>query len=125
VEKAEIVLRGAADNEMATAQMGKWILGVTPNDRTSDAVNFTTAASYPPGFAVSSLTVSDGTVHFGTDVSTGTLTLSGGTLTGSGDVTVTGLTTWTGGTISGAGTLYTDGASTLGTTSSVLALTSI
>jgi len=32
VEKAEIVVRGTADNEMATAQAGKWILDVAPSD---------------------------------------------------------------------------------------------
>jgi len=46
MDKAEIVLRGAADNEMATAQMGKWILDVTPNDRTSDVAVRTLEARF-------------------------------------------------------------------------------
>jgi hypothetical protein len=36
VDKAKIVVRGTVGNEMATAQIGKWILNVAPNDCTSD-----------------------------------------------------------------------------------------
>jgi hypothetical protein len=44
-----------------------------------------------------------GTLNLLSNAATGTATLSGGILTGPGDLTVAGLLTWTAGTISGAG----------------------
>jgi hypothetical protein len=49
------------------------------------------------------LTVSGGTINFDVNVNLSALTLSGGALSGVGDVTVAGLLTWTGGTMSGHG----------------------
>lgn len=50
-----------------------------------------------------------GTASFSNNVTFPSLTLDRGTLTGTGDVTVTGLITWTGGTISGAGRVHANG----------------
>ena len=55
-----------------------------------------------------------GTAEFVADASTGTLTQSGGTLTGAGTLTVTGQTTWTGGTMSGIGRTIALGGLQLG-----------
>jgi hypothetical protein len=48
--------------------------------------------------------VSAGSANFGRDFTTGTLQLSGGTLTGAGSITVTSGLSWTGGTLAGTGT---------------------
>jgi hypothetical protein len=56
------------------------------------------------GYSVATTTVASGTVNFARDVSVANLTLSGGSLTGLGPVTVTGVMNWTGGTLSGIGT---------------------
>jgi CHAD domain-containing protein len=46
VDKAEIIVRGTAGNEMAAAQIGKWILDVAPDDRTSDIAVRTLTARF-------------------------------------------------------------------------------
>jgi YD repeat-containing protein len=53
--------------------------------------------------------ISSGTVNFGVSAKTTALTLDGGTLTGSGTVTVTGLLTWSTGTMSGIGQTVASG----------------
>jgi fibronectin-binding autotransporter adhesin len=58
-------------------------------------------------------TISNGTVAFDSAVTLGSLTLSGGTLAGLGDVSVTGLLTWTGGTMTGAGQTDANGGMTI------------
>ena len=63
-------------------------------------------------YNVSGLTnIHSGTVNFnsGNNITTGTLTQSGGTLAGSDTITVSGLMTWTGGTESGTGTTEANG----------------
>jgi hypothetical protein len=55
------------------------------------------------------LTVSNGTLSFDTDIALAGLTLTGGTLTGAGDVAVNGLLTWLGGTMSGVGSTDANG----------------
>ncbi len=62
------------------------------------------------------LTISSGTLDLstGSAISVPSLTLTGGTLTGSDTVTVTGQTTWTGGTMSGTGTTIAQGGLQLG-----------
>ena len=66
----------------------------------------TVAGSYDVG---NETTISGGTASFLSNVTFPSLTLSGGTLSGVGDVTVAGLLTWTGGTMSGPGTTFADG----------------
>ncbi len=58
-----------------------------------------------------SLAISGGTASFdsGETIGPGTLSLSGGSLEGSDEVTVSGLTTWTGGTMSGTGVINANG----------------
>ncbi len=63
------------------------------------------------------MTITAGTLDIdgvGPALSTATLTMSNGTLTGGEDLTVTGATTWTGGTMSGTGTTNADGGLTIG-----------
>jgi hypothetical protein len=54
-------------------------------------------------------TVAAGTVNFLSNATTIRATLSGGTLTGPGDVTVAGLMTWTGGAMTGSGRTVANG----------------
>jgi hypothetical protein len=56
------------------------------------------------------LTVSGGMINFDVNVNLSALTLSGGTLSGVGDVVVAGLLTWTGGTMSGQGQTDANGS---------------
>jgi hypothetical protein len=65
------------------------------------------------------LAISNGTLTLtgGQAVTVGTLTMSGGTLTGTDNVTVTGLLTWTGGTMSGASKTTADGPIQVGAAS--------
>ncbi|MBS0191676.1 MAG: hypothetical protein U0573_11480 [Phycisphaerales bacterium] len=56
----------------------------------------------PPGAADSAI-INSGTVSANTPVSVANLTVNGGTLSGTADVTVTGTMTWNGGTMSGSG----------------------
>ncbi len=68
--------------------------------------------------------VSGGSVALDTNGTIPALTLSGGTLTGSGDVTVTGPSTWSGGTIGGDGGFTFDTGATVtmpGTNAATLA----
>jgi hypothetical protein len=58
-------------------------------------------------------TISNGTVSFDGNVTLPALTLSGGTLTGDGDVSVSGRLTWTGGTMTGAGQTDANGDVTI------------
>jgi hypothetical protein len=60
----------------------------------------------PPGEpqAGDDVVISGGSVELDADTEIATLTLSGGTLTGTGTLTVSGLITWTAGTMSGTGT---------------------
>src|SRR5262249_27412906 len=55
-----------------------------------------------------------GVIRFDTGASLGSLVQWGGTLTGSGTVTVSGLTIWSGGVMSGAGTTLAQGSLQLG-----------
>jgi fibronectin-binding autotransporter adhesin len=57
--------------------------------------------------------VTGGSVALDTDGTIPALTLSGGTLTGDGDVTVSGPSTWSGGTIAGDGALTFDTGATV------------
>jgi uncharacterized repeat protein (TIGR01451 family) len=68
------------------------------------------------------LTIAGGTANFSVPgtITTPTLTMSSGTLTGSSPLTVTGLITWTAGTISGASTLAANGGLNLPSGSAVL-----
>jgi hypothetical protein len=62
----------------------------------------------------SALTISSGTANFNSaNVSVQTLSLTGGTLEGSGNVTVSGLLTWSGGTMTGTGHTKANGPSTV------------
>jgi hypothetical protein len=54
--------------------------------------------------------VSAGTINFDANVILSSVTLSGGTLSGVGDVAVQGLLTWTGGTMSGQGQTDANGS---------------
>jgi len=63
------------------------------------------------------LTISNGILNFSSASSIdtgGTLNLSGGTLGGGGDITISGDFRWTGGTLTGSGTVTTSGVSTIG-----------
>jgi hypothetical protein len=55
------------------------------------------------------LSITGATVSLLTDLTVSTLTLSGGTLSGAGALSVTGLFTWTGGTIAGSATVNANG----------------
>jgi hypothetical protein len=68
--------------------------------------------------------VTGGSVALNTNGTLPALTLSGGTLAGSGGLTVTGASTWSGGTMGGSGTLTFDTGATVampGTSSTTLA----
>src|SRR5436309_14862969 len=52
-----------------------------------------------------SLILQAGTGTFNRALTTGSASISGGTLSGTGDVTVSGPTTWTGGQVAGSGAL--------------------
>jgi hypothetical protein len=55
------------------------------------------------------ITLTFGSIDIAMSSTIATYSQSGGTLQGSGDLTVTGLMTWTAGTITGTGTLFADG----------------
>src|SRR5262249_38856148 len=57
--------------------------------------------------------ISSGAANFNGTSTTGALTLSGGTLGGTGTLTVSGASTWTGGNMTGTGELITDGLLTI------------
>ena len=80
------------------------------------AISFTGATVTVGGrYSVAGTTyVSAGEVDFSSSASTGTLMQVGGTIGGSGILTVTGPTKWTGGTMSGTGTTNADGGLTIG-----------
>jgi hypothetical protein len=67
------------------------------------------------------LNVSSGTVSITTDLTLPAINISGGTLNGSGNLTLAGTSTWSGGTIGGTGTLTIPAGATL-TTSGTLTL---
>jgi hypothetical protein len=54
-------------------------------------------------YSVTSTALTGASINFANDATLTNLDMSGGTLTGFGDVTVTGVLNWTGGTMSGAG----------------------
>ena len=58
--------------------------------------------------------ISSGTIDLNDGMTAQSLSMSGGTLTGPGDLTITGATTWTGGTMSGSGTTIAQGGLNLG-----------
>jgi hypothetical protein len=60
-------------------------------------------------YEVGSTLANGGTADFMSDVTLGALTLSAGSLTGPGTVTVNGVLTWTGGTMSGPGRTVANG----------------
>ncbi|MBL4664733.1 MAG: filamentous hemagglutinin N-terminal domain-containing protein, partial [Nitrospinaceae bacterium] len=77
------------------------------------AVVFGTTVTINTGaYSATTTTVTAGTVDLNATSSIGTLTVTGGTLQGTGNITVTGAMTWNGGTIGGAGTLTTNSAVT-------------
>src|SRR5262249_25367824 len=57
--------------------------------------------------------ISSSTANFNGSSKTGTLTLSGGTLGGTGTLTVSGASTWMGGNMTGTGELITNGLLTI------------
>jgi hypothetical protein len=62
-------------------------------------------------YTVARTVINSGTVNFASDVSVNQLTLNGGTMTGTANVTVTSVLTWTGGAMTGPGS--TNSAGTL------------
>jgi hypothetical protein len=74
---------------------------VVHSDNDNDSINSLTSTE--------PLTISGGTLSIAASSTVGTLSLTGGTLTGTGDVTVSGLLTLTSGTLSGPGALDADG----------------
>src|SRR5262249_2982616 len=103
-----------AGDDVSIPQSG---ITITHNTTANDAVNsLTSTANIALSFGslslatagVSSaidatLTVSGGTLTASGNLTIGTLNLSGGTLAGSGTLTVTNAASWTGGTMSGTG----------------------
>ena len=73
---------------------------------TSGTANFGGAYNVTGG---DTTTITGGTANFNADATTAALTLSGGTLAGTGSITVTSLFTWTGGTMAGTGSADIDG----------------
>ena len=73
---------------------------------TSGTANFGGAYNVTGG---DTTTITGGTANFNADATTAALTLSGGTLAGTGSITVTSLFTWTGGTMAGTGSTDIDG----------------
>ena len=73
---------------------------------TSGTANFGGAYKVTGG---DTTTITGGTANFNADATTAALTLSGGTLAGTGSITVTSLFTWTGGTMAGTGSTDIDG----------------
>jgi hypothetical protein len=65
--------------------------------------------------------ISSGTADFSDAATAATLSMSGGTLTGPGDLTITGATSWTGGTMSGSGTTIAEGGLAIGSATAGLA----
>lgn len=69
-----------------------------------------TVAGVAGSYALTGQTIIDGgSVSFNSAASTGTLTLSSGTLAGTGTLTVSGLLTWTGGGMAGTGSTVATG----------------
>jgi hypothetical protein len=64
-------------------------------------------------YAVANTDVVSGTVNFASDATVDTLTLEGGTLTGTGNLSVTGTLNWLGGAMSGVGSTTSFGTFTL------------
>ncbi|HYC89843.1 MAG TPA: hypothetical protein VEO54_11570 [Thermoanaerobaculia bacterium] len=62
---------------------------------------------------VGALNVSAGAAALNANSAAGTFTMTGGTLAGNGDVTVTGPSTWNGGTLAGTGTFTVDSGATV------------
>jgi hypothetical protein len=68
-------------------------------------------------FSPASTIISNGIVNFGANVTLPSLTQTGGTLTGSGTVTVSGPLDWTGGTMAGSGLTIANSTLTIDTSS--------
>jgi hypothetical protein len=107
---------------------GTFTLGVDSAITGPGAVTFSGAAATLTNVrgvynVAGSTTISGGTVDFANDVSLSSLTLSDGTLAGSGDVTVNGTFTWLSGTMTGLGRTIANSGLNLGTTSSTGQLT--
>jgi hypothetical protein len=79
-------------------------------DVTFNGANLTMLGSYT---ATGNTTVSNGTVSFDANATLSSLTLSGGTLGGTGTMTISGLLTWTGGTMAGGGHTVANGGITI------------
>ncbi|QJW97713.1 beta strand repeat-containing protein [Frigoriglobus tundricola] len=73
-------------------------------------------------FTPSKTVISGGTVNFDANTKLATLTFTGGTLSGTANLTVTGPLNWTGGTMSGSGTTLSKGALLIETTSATPSL---
>jgi len=85
----------------------------------SGALAFWTTVNANAGLNVTgsgALNIASGTLTLNANASFPALNLSNGTLTGSGNLTVTGPTTWTGGTMSGSGVTDAQGGLTIGGT---------
>ncbi|HYK00641.1 MAG TPA: hypothetical protein VE974_02725 [Thermoanaerobaculia bacterium] len=80
----------------------------------TEKVRFSGAAATVSGtWSGMPIEVAGGSVAFNSNGTIPALTLSGGTLAGSGDVTVSGPSTWSGGTIAGSGALTFDTGATV------------
>ena len=78
------------------------------------AVVFGTTVTIDTGaYTATTTTVTAGTIDLNATSSIGTLIVTGGTLQGSGNITVTSAMTWNGGTIDGSGTLTITSGSTV------------
>jgi hypothetical protein len=77
----------------------------------SDAINLPPSVSVVGTYSISgATTITGGTANFFNDIDLPNLTLSGGTLTGLGNVTIGGTLTWNGGTMSGTGNTVAKGS---------------
>jgi hypothetical protein len=98
---------GAADDAVINAAG----ITVTHSSGNFDAINSLTMGNNRG----ENLAISAGTLSLAStsSLNNNTLTLSGGTLTGAGNLSVSGLFTWTGGTLSGSGRLDANGGMVL------------
>ena len=95
------------------ASAGNIVVGSGGLDFSRNNIVSLDASGTITGAGLTTVTITQGDKRFKTGTaSIGTLSLSGGTLTVDGAVSVTSAATWSGGTISGTGTLTTDSAVT-------------
>jgi hypothetical protein len=106
---ATLQLTGTAAFNSAASVSGAGAVSVT-----AGTSNFNTGTTFAPAGVTA---LSGGILNFntGTPVAPGTLVISGGTLGGTDDVTVSGATTWTGGSMTGAARTKTSGGLTIST----------